>query len=146
MAGSMAVKSLSLKRVALLWVVAAGFFSASVAGELPSSGRNRPSRELSDNSGAGLLNVFPAESYLNVLGFNLPLPRLPQLPFPFKDKFHKFKKSPPPPRPPLPLHPLLPLLLSSSPQEKVSSPSQEKVAPASQEKEPSASEKVPTSP
>ncbi|CAI5468887.1 unnamed protein product [Closterium sp. Yama58-4] len=88
----------------------------------------------SDGGGAGIpFNVFPAQSYLNFLNINIPLPRLPQLPFPFKDKFNKFHKSPPPsppppsPSPPPPSPP--PPKNKSPPPPKKSPPPPEKKSP-----------------
>ncbi|CAI5490375.1 unnamed protein product [Closterium sp. Naga37s-1] len=139
--GSMAACSVNLKRVVLLWIIATGCLSACVAGDVPSwPGRKdarRTSRELSDGGGAGgPFNVFPAQSYLNVLNFNIPLPRLPQLPFPLKDKlkdkFNKFHKSPPPSPPPpspSPPPPSPPPPKKSPPPPKKSPPPPEKKSP-----------------
>ncbi|CAI5513625.1 unnamed protein product [Closterium sp. Naga37s-1] len=145
--GSMAACSVNLKRVALLWIISNGFFSACVAGDVPSSGRRdamRTSRELSDGGGGagGPFNVFPAQSYLNVFNFNIPLPRLPQLPFPLKDKlkdkFNKFHKSPPPspppPSPSPPPPPPPPPKKNSPPPPKKSPPPPEKKSPPPPEK------------
>ncbi|CAI5467237.1 unnamed protein product [Closterium sp. Yama58-4] len=104
---------------------------------------SRTSRELSDGGGAGgPFNVFPAQSYLNVFNFNIPLPRLPQLPFPFKDKlkdkFNKFHKSPPPsPPPPSPPPPSpSPPPPSPPPPKKKSPPPPKKSPPPPEKKSP----------
>ncbi|CAI5972964.1 unnamed protein product [Closterium sp. NIES-65] len=93
---------------------------------------------LSDGGGAGgPFNVFPAQSYLNVLNFNIPLPRLPQLPFPLKDKlkdkFNKFHKSPPPSPPPPSPSPPPP---SPPPPKKKSPPPPKKSPPPPEKKSP----------
>ncbi|GJP36123.1 hypothetical protein CLOM_g20646 [Closterium sp. NIES-68] len=92
---------LSLKSVAVLWVIAAGLFCTSMSGEpLPLNGRDAGTSEelflsrlknhLRDNTG-------PGSPYFNVVGFSLPQHCLSQLPV--KDKVMKFKHSPPPPPP-----------------------------------------------